>query len=263
MIIAQISDTHIQTAQPGAALRLEALERAVRSINALSERPVAVLHTGDVAHDATDEDYAAAAAVLGRLEAPVFAIMGNRDRRHAFRRAFGAEGYLDSRSPFIQYAVEVGGLRLVALDTFDEDSGLGHFCDERDRECAALLEQGRGRPTLVFLHHAPVPMPDLSVNPLQWRDHGRAALLLERLANAPGVVGVVAGHVHRAQSVGLVGKDGPRGPKRTLLTTIPSIAPDLRREKLIPKSDLRPIYHLHRIDGEGTTTASVQVPLDV
>lgn len=262
MIIAQISDTHIQTALPGAAMRLEALERTVRSINALSERPVAVLHTGDVAHDATDEDYAAAAAVLRRLEAPVFAIMGNRDRRPAFRRAFGGDGYLDARSPFIQYGVEIGGLRMVALDTYDEESGLGHICDEREREYAALIEQGRGRPTLVFLHHAPVPMPDLSVNPLQWRDHGRAALLVERLANAPDVVGVVAGHVHRAQTVCLVGKAGPAAAKRTLLTTIPSIAPDLRREKLIPKSDLRPIYHLHRIDDGDMTTASVQVPLE-
>lgn len=264
MIIAQISDSHIQVALPEAAVRLEALQRTVRSINVLAEPPVAVLHTGDVAHDATAADYAAARDAMRGLAAPVFSIMGNRDRRGPFRDAFARDGYLDPRSPFIQYAIDLPGLRIVALDTFDHDSGLGDYCDERDRECTALLEAGGGRPTLVMLHHPPAPMPDLSVNPLQWRDHDRAALLAERLVTAPEVVGVVAGHVHRAQSVVLVGKEAPGGPRRLSMTTMPSIAPDLRREKLIPKADLRPVYHLHRIGADGTiTTASVRVALDV
>lgn len=262
MIIAQISDTHIQTALPEASVRLEALERTVRSINAMPEPPVVVLHTGDVAHDGSEEDYAAAREVMSRLTAPVLAIIGNRDRRATFRRAFADDGYLEPRSPFIQYAVAIGGLGLVALDTFDDESGLGHYCGERDRDCALLLQACAGRPTLVMLHHAPVPMPDLSVNPLQWREHDRAELLVEQLANAPHVVGIIAGHVHRAQSVTLVGKDGPQGPKRTPLTTMPSIAPDLRREKLVAKSDPRPIYHVHRIEGGVMTSASIRVPLD-
>lgn len=264
MIIAQISDTHIQTAVPEAHVRIDALARAIRHINALPELPVAVLHTGDVAHDATEADYRAARDAMAACRAPVYCIMGNRDRRPAFRAAFEAQGWLDPRSPFIQYAVELPGLRIVALDTFDDESGIGHHCDERDRECAALLEAGEGRQTLVMLHHAPVALQDVPGQPLQWRDHERAGLLAERLANAPGVIGILAGHVHRARSATLVGKDGPEGARRTTLSTMPAIAPDLRREKLIPKTDLRPVYHLHRIGADGSiTTASIRVPLEV
>lgn len=264
MIIAQISDTHIQTALPEAHVRLDALARAVRHINALPEPPVAVLHTGDVAHDATAEDYGAARDAMSICRFPLFSIMGNRDRRPAFRAAFEHEGWLDPRTPFIQYAVELPGLRVVALDTFDDESGIGHYCDERDRECADLLEAGEGRPTLVMLHHPPVALHDVPGQPLQWREHERAGRLAERLANAPGVIGIVAGHVHRARNSCLVGKDGPEGARRTPLTTMPAIAPDLRREKLIPKTDLRPVYHLHRIGADGgIATASIRVPLDV
>jgi 3',5'-cyclic AMP phosphodiesterase CpdA len=258
MIIVQISDTHIQSANPDAAVRLRALERTVASINALPERPLAVLHTGDVAHDATAEDYAEARNALKALQSPVLAIMGNRDRRGPFREAFAGEGYIDVGSPFIQYAVELGGLRLVALDTFDDESGIGHYCEERDGELARMLHGG-SMPTLVLLHHPPVPLPDVPGKPLQWRDHDRAALVADRLANAPGVVGIVAGHVHRAQTATLVGKDGPAGARRTPLTTMPSIAPDLRRERLIAKTDERPVYHIHRLAEGSITTASIMV----
>ena len=127
MIIVQISDTHIETASATASSRLGDLERTVEAINALSPRPVAVLHTGDVSHDASPGDYAAARGVLGRLACPVYAIVGNRDRRLAFNVAFGPDGYLEHGSGFVQYAVDIGPVRLVAADTLDDTSALGGF----------------------------------------------------------------------------------------------------------------------------------------
>ena len=88
MRIAQISDTHIAVADPAAGSRLSDLRRTVDAINRMSPAPDVVLHTGDVVHDATAEDYAAARLALSRLTAPLLATVGNRDRRPAFRRAF-------------------------------------------------------------------------------------------------------------------------------------------------------------------------------
>ena len=241
MIIAQISDTHIETGTSREACRLEDLARTVAAINALRPRPVAVVHTGDVSHDATADDYRAALAMLGRLEMPLYAILGNRDRRGPFRQAFAGAGYLDPSSRFVQYAVDLGPLRLVAADTLHEESGLGAFCPARAGELEALLAAGADRPTLVIAHHPPVEVPSLQGrNPLQFHDPDDAAALVACIARAPGVVGVAAGHIHRTEHVAIA---------HTTLTTMTSVAVDLRRGRdkdLYPRG---PVMHLHTFDG--------------
>jgi len=250
MIIVQISDTHIQAQVPWARSRLEDLARTVASINALRPRPAAVLHTGDIAHDAAPSDYAAARAALSRLACPVYATVGNRDRRASFRDAFASEGYLEGDSCFVQFAVNLGAARIVSVDTLDAESKLGGFCTEREVNLRRLLTACPGQPTLVFLHHAPVAVPDLPGSPLQFRDPRRAAALVRCLTQCSGVIGVVAGHVHCARTVAL---------GSVMLSTVPSIATDLSKEKLPDRHVGRPIYHLHTIDGAHISGASILV----
>lgn len=250
MIIVQISDTHIQSAAPAAAARLDDLVRTVQSINALPVKPDIVLHTGDVAHDATTADYAAARSVLSGLAAPLYATIGNRDRRDTFFTAFAGDGYLRAEFGFAQYAFDAGPLRLVAVDTQDDASALGGFCSARADDLRGLLAAGNGRPTLVFAHHPPVTLPEMKEPSLQYRDHGAAGMLVDCLAEAQSVIGVVTGHVHRARAVPLCG---------VTLTTVPSIAADLSREKNGEEYVRRPIYQLHRVVGSRLASESILV----
>lgn len=249
MLVAQISDTHIATANAAAGQRVADLARTIDAINALTVRPDVVVHTGDVSHDASADDYAAARRELARLRCPVLATVGNRDRRDAFREAFAPDGYLDAASPFIQYAADVAGLRLVAVDTLDEHSALGGYCPDR----AARLEQllrGHGGPVLVFLHHPPVELPDLKGPALQFRDVREAGSLARVIAERSGIVAVISGHVHRSRSAAI---------GAVPLSTMGSIAADLNREALPAALKGRPVYHLHRIDGMGMSSVSVVV----
>jgi 3',5'-cyclic-AMP phosphodiesterase len=250
MIIAQISDTHIQAHVPLGRSRLEDLARTVASINALRPRPAAVLHTGDIVHDATPSDYAAACAVLSGLACPVYATVGNRDRRGLFRQAFATQGYLEADSCFAQFAVNLGAVRIIAVDTRDSGSKLGGFCAEREVILRRLLQVCRGQPTLVFLHHPPVALPDVPGSPLQFRDTARAAALVRCLTQSSGVIGVFAGHIHRARTVAL---------GAVQLSTVPSIAGDLSKEKVCDRNVGWPIYHLHTIDGAHTASARISV----
>ncbi len=250
MIIVQISDTHIATASDNASARLRDLARTVDAINALSPRPVAVLHTGDVSQDASPGDYAAARAVLSRLEAPVYAIVGNRDRRLAFNAAFAADGYLEAGGGFVQYAVDLGQLRIVAADTLDDVSPLGGFCADRAAQLTALLDAAKMQPTLVFLHHPPVALSDLKGPAIQFRDAGEAEMLVRCIGAAEGVIAVVAGHVHRSRTAHVGGVP---------LSTMPAIATDLTHEQLPPACKSRPVFHVHRIAGREISTASVVV----
>ncbi|KAB2917417.1 MAG: hypothetical protein F9K29_10165 [Hyphomicrobiaceae bacterium] len=250
MHVAQISDTHIQTRDRSARSRLDDLDRTVASINALRPRPAAVLHTGDVAHDGAPSDYAAAREILCELACPVFATVGNKDGRGAFRQAFAPDGYMRGDAGFVQYAVELGALRVVAVDTLDADSNLGAFCAAREADLRRLLSSPAELPTLVFLHHAPVPLPDMARQPLQFRDPRRAAALARCIAECRNVIGVVAGHVHRTRLVAF---------EETMLSTAPSIAADLSKEKLPGRYAGRPVYHLHAVDGARMASASVLV----
>lgn len=241
MIIAQISDTHVQTGPEAVPGRLEDLRRTVEAINTLRPRPVAVVHTGDVAHHATIEEYRAARALLDRLEPPLYAIVGNRDRRAPFRAAFASAGYLDGESPFIQYAIDLGGLRLVATDTFNDESGLGGFCRARAAGLERMLSERPGVPALVIAHHPPVEVPSLKArNPLQFHDPAEASAFVDCIRRAPTVAGVVAGHIHRAETVSIA---------HTRLSTVTSVATDLRRgrDKELNANDV--IVHLHVFDG--------------
>lgn len=250
MRIAHLSDTHIEAANPKAASRIADLAHAVDSINALPAPPDVVVHTGDIAHDATHEDYAAARAELDRLTAPLYTTIGNRDRRAPYFKWFAGEGYLDPDFGFAQYAVDLGAFCLVAVDTQDGESALGGFCSARAAHLRQLLADTRGKPTLVFVHHPPLTLPDMKAPALQYRDVGEAALLVDCLTSCSGLVGVVSGHVHRTRAV-------PLGT--VTLSSVPSIAADLSREKA-PHEDVyqrRPIYQVHTWENGKLNTASV------
>lgn len=248
MIIAQISDTHIQSQEASARSRLEDLARAVASINALRPRAAAVVHTGDIAHDATPSDYAAARAALSRLACPLYATVGNRDRRGPFLDAFAPDGYLARDSAFVQFAINLGPLRIVAVDTLHGESHLGGFCGERELDLRRLLDACPEQPTLVFLHHAPVIVPGLPEPALQFRDPARALALARLIAKRSSVVAVLAGHVHRARTVAF---------GAVTLSTVPSIATDLRKEVLPCRHVGRPIYHVHTVNGADVASASI------
>ena len=248
MLIAQISDCHIHTAGDNPQARLDDLARTVASINALDPAPVLVVHTGDIAHEASAADYAAARHVLSQLSAPLYATVGNRDRRRPLRDAFMRDDMIEADAEFVQYAVDVGGFRLVAADTLDQQSNLGDFCADRERSLRGLLG-ATDKPTLVFLHHPPVELEGIPGQPLQFRDPASAGMLASAIAQSKRLIGVIAGHVHRAKDVAFA---------NVRLSTVPAIATDLTREKDADGAYVRrPIYHLHQLSPGGVATMRV------
>ena len=71
--------------------------------------------------------------VAAELGAPLVWVAGNHDERTALRNAFPepAFDYLRAHPDFVQYTVNLGGLRLIALDTVIPRQGGGRMCAER------------------------------------------------------------------------------------------------------------------------------------
>jgi Icc protein len=245
MLLAQISDLHIK--QPGALAyrRVDTgayLARCVSALNALDPRPDAVIITGDLVDQGDRVQYEHLKTLLAPLEIPYFMLVGNHDERAALRAAFPERAELQSGGEFVHYAVDIGALRVIALDSLVPGQSAGDLCDSRLAWLAAQLDAAQGKPTVVALHHPPFVcgighMDEMRLAPAA---ADQLAALIQRY---PNVERVICGHVHRPMFVRFGG---------TVACAVPSpahqVALDLREDAPSAFVMEPPAYALHRYD---------------
>lgn len=197
LIIAHITDLHITSAADRAnhTRHEKRLRQVLEAIHALKPRPLAIVATGDLVHNGEAEEYAELRRIFSNTQIPIFVGVGNHDRRDAFRAAF-PETRTDENG-FVQYVTEIGGLRLVMADSLDEERNGGTYCEARAAWLRRRLDEAPEAPTLVAIHHPPVR------SGIQWMEdpspHDHWVLrLAEALRGRRQLVGVIAGHLHRA-----------------------------------------------------------------
>src|SRR5690554_3077243 len=143
----QISDCHLH-ADPGARARagfpLRQLEAVVAAVN--GERPDMVLVTGDISNDETAASYQLAARTLNRLAAPWFWLPGNHD-----------DAALMAETRELLEELDCGAWRILMLDTTVSGQLHGELGAERLEALSARLEED-DRPTLLAMHHPPLPV---------------------------------------------------------------------------------------------------------
>lgn len=191
---AHISDTHLDC--PGSSDFIQKIHRDVRDplenliqcLEELSARKVAfVLHTGDMIHEGSAEDYAALRRLFEEYlpDVPVIASMGNHDRRAAYR-----EGFLGLPAPddgdFTQ-EILVDGLRILALDS--AKSGLiGSLSGAQLDWLEEKLSTPAPRGTFLMMHHPvahELPSLPMAVSPK-----------FARLVENSDILALFTGHLH-------------------------------------------------------------------
>ncbi|KVO84475.1 metallophosphatase [Burkholderia ubonensis] len=198
MLLAQISDLHIKRPGQLAYQHVDtaaALARCIARLNALEPRPDAVLVTGDLVDFGRDDEYAQLRDLLAPLEIPYYLMVGNHDDRAALRRAF-ADRREWQDGEFVQYAFDVGAVRVLALDSQVPGASAGDLCDARLAWLAAQLDAARDRPVIVALHHPPFASGIGHMDALRLAP-AAAAKLDALLRGYPNVERVLCGHVHR------------------------------------------------------------------
>jgi len=191
VIVVQLTDPHVSESSSASRERLAA---AVAHVAALPVAPAAVLLTGDVADHGTPREYALAREILAALPCPVYAIPGNHDEREALRAAFGAQG-AHAMTDFVQYTIDDGPLRLVALDTTVPRAAGGTMCAARLAWLETRLAEAPARPTLLFMHHPPFATGLDVLDAIGLEGAERFGAIVARHAQ---VEAIVAGHVHCA-----------------------------------------------------------------
>jgi 3',5'-cyclic-AMP phosphodiesterase len=200
-VLVQLSDPHIgaEWAESDPAAGFEAAIDAVRRLGA---GPDAVLVSGDLADHAADEEYEQVRALLERLDAPSYVLPGNHDDRDALHRHFGVPG---AGGEPVLYAVDLGPLRLVVLDSTIPGEDGGELDDGRLAWLEETLAESAGVPTVVAMHHPPFVMGIAPWDAIALRPADRERLG-EILARHEHVERVLVGHVHRAISTELGGR---------------------------------------------------------
>jgi 3',5'-cyclic AMP phosphodiesterase CpdA len=215
VLLAQVSDPHISDHLVCGRIDTAGyLHRCVKRLLSLATAPDAVIVTGDLVDRGTPGEYARLRELLAPLAMPVYLLLGNHDDRAAFRAVFGDERYAGE---FVQYAFDVGALRVLALDTHDPGKPGGRLCPTRRAWLERELSAAGNRPVVIALHHPPFATGIAFMDACAL-DRDDAAALSAIVARHPNVERVICGHLHRAITVRFAG---------TVASTAPSCAHQL------------------------------------
>lgn len=189
-----LTDTHLLP--PGATLcALDPAARLRKAIDRIAatdaDADFAVL-TGDLSYHGGEPAYRDLRGMLEALPMPCHLLIGNHDDRETFKRIFPETGV--DENGFVQYAVETDAGVLIALDTVEDGSSRGRFCDRRLAWLRDQLARCRDEPVYLFMHHPPFRVGIASLDRSRVRDAEGLAHALEAHG---GVRHVFYGHVHR------------------------------------------------------------------
>ncbi len=221
-LLLQISDPHIganwNDADPD-----ECLLRAVEAILSLPDRPDALLVSGDLTDNGAPEEYQRVRELLAPLDLVPHVLPGNHDLRAPLREAFGLPG--QGEEP-VSYAVDLGPLRLVCLDSTIPGAEGGSLDGGRIEWLDATLAEDAAKPTVVALHHPPLRTEIPTFERIGLAPESSEALA-GILAHHPQVVRIVAGHVHRSIVAELAGRAVVTVPSTYLQAALDFTAPKL------------------------------------
>ena len=212
--VLQFTDTHLSRAGSFVSRKLNTRDCFIRLVQRVQEvahqiEPVdAIVVTGDVSDDGSAESYVIFRSLAAVLDAPLFVIPGNHDRREAMRAAFGADGYLPPAGK-LNWRGSAGDITLIGLDTLIEGEGGGEFDDETFAFLQSALGDAGEAPVLLALHHPPFRTGIQFMDRIGLKGSDQLAAVLTA---HQGPLRGICGHIHCAMVAEVGGKIAMSGP---------------------------------------------------
>jgi Icc protein len=204
-VLAHISDTHFLGGRRPLYGSIDTDANLTAAMNALEASKIdldALVFTGDIADLGEPDAYARVRAIVepaaSRMGAEVLWVMGNHDDRSAFRAglldpddADADNGGAGAPAP-IDRVVDLGGLRMITLDTSVPGYHHGELAAEQLDWLRDQLSVPAPRGTILALHHPPVPSPVAYMQVLELqRQHE-----LAEVVRGSDIRAILGGHLH-------------------------------------------------------------------
>ncbi len=204
-LLVQLTDSHIRAdagfTYDGIDTR-ESLQGVMALMRARHARPDVVVLTGDLSDDGSQAAYAWLRGCLTTLAVPAYCIPGNHDDAVVLRAV------LPGDNVHVTDWAELGGWQLVLLSSAVAGREGGSLGRAGQDTLSGLLRFAGHAPTLVVLHHPPVPVGSPWLDTMCLDD---AEAFFDRIDRHPNVRAVVFGHIHQTY-------DEARGTLRLLGT---------------------------------------------
>jgi len=150
--------------------------------------------TGDLAHDEQAATYAWLRAQLDDWLDRCRLVPGNHDNRSLLRATFPEHVLGAEPDAPVTFRDSVGDWQLIGLDTQIPGSVAGNLGPEQLTWLRRELAGCPGQPTIIWMHHPPVPIGSEWLDALGLQD---PTVFQEIIAAAPHVRLILAGHVHQ------------------------------------------------------------------
>ena len=197
MKIIQLTDLHLRDDGQlsfNVADTPKMLDDCVKHLQSLKWKPEAIVITGDLADGGDLGAYKLLKKFLSRLDAPIYLIPGNHDKRDRILSVLPEYCPAEpAMAPYLCYTVENMPMRMVFADGSRPGSHSGHL----DEPVAAWLEttlaQAPEKMTLLFTHHPPF-LTGFGLMDEPYENKERFAGILAKYPN----VRLCCGHMHRS-----------------------------------------------------------------
>ncbi len=167
--IAHLSDVHILKEgrlQYDRIVPEDGLRALLERVARVRPAPDALVFTGDLADKSEPEAYARlrelVEPVAEELGAQVVWVMGNHDERAAYARGLfdrDLSEHAEVDVPAQDAVYDVGGLRIISLDTSVPRYHHGELSDAQLTWLADVLASPAEHGTVLAVHHPPIPVP--------------------------------------------------------------------------------------------------------
>ena len=203
-VLVHISDSHFvaegllygeMDPEPGLVEVLDAIERS-------GLKPEAVIVSGDLTDKGRVEAYRKLRNLCdpyaARMGTRLIWAMGNHDDRTNFQKVMLDE---EPRSGPVDRRYDLGGLRVLVLDSSIPGSHHGQIGEDQLRWLAGELQTAADDGTILVIHHPPVPpVQDLGV-----LSELRNQEALAQVLQGTDVIGILSGHTHCSTFSGFSG----------------------------------------------------------
>lgn len=216
------------------------LEQVCRHIAERHPDAAVLLLTGDLSQDESVESYRWLKSRIGQFKAPAYAVPGNHDKLEHMLAAFNdaiklADGF------------ELGTWRILLLNSSVPGKTGGFVAEDELERLQRELELYPSAPSLVALHHHPLPIGSAWMDLLGLRNREALNSILQRHEQ---VKAVLFGHVHQEFSA----RAG-----HVLYLGTPSTCVQFRPQSLLYAEDaLPPAYRVLNLHANGMLETQVE-----